>query len=127
MKSLNDKRVVVFDGNQSELYNKEFHLKLNGKSIQFRVNDFEEDFSQLKEIVGPETLQSLILDLELSELEYFPEEYESKEGLSSSFCIFKTNEENILIIISSGERQPSRFFVLLKVYLSYKKDFTGYI
>lgn len=97
------KRTKLFDGVEHELFDKEFLLNIEGKSLSFIVDDI----NQFKLIDYPDK-QDIIDELLLKS--DGSSNIITKEGLQ----VYYLHKDDLLIVFSLGEYQSGRYLLFLE-------------
>ena len=104
MRLLEFKRTKLFDGIEDGLFDKDFQLNIEGKSVLFIVDDITPhkliDCPVKKDVINKLHLES--------------------DGISNIVTkeqrlqVYYLNEDDLLIIFSMGEYQPGRYMLFLE-------------
>lgn len=105
MRMLEFKRTKLFDGVENELFNKEFLLNIEGKSLSF----IADDITQFK-LIDYQGKQEIIYELLLKS--EGNSDIITKEGLQ----VYYLSKDDLLIVFSLGEYQSGRYMLFWKEY-----------
>ena len=100
MRMLEFKRTKLFDGVEYELFNKEFLLNIEGKSLSF----IADDITQFK-LIDYQGKQEIIYELLLKS--EGNSDIITKEGLQ----VYYLSKDDLLIVFSLGEYQSGRYML----------------
>ena len=103
MRMLEFKRTKLFDGVEYELFNKEFLLNIEGKSLSF----IADDITQFK-LIDYQGKQEIIYELLLKS--EGNSDIITKEGLQ----VYYLSKDDLLIVFSLGEYQSGRYMLFLE-------------
>lgn len=103
MRMLEFKRTKLFDGVEYELFNKEFLLNIEGKSLSFIADDITQ-FKLIDYQGKQEIIYELLLKLDGSS------NIITKEGLQ----VYYLSKDDLLIVFSLGEYQSGRYMLFLE-------------
>ncbi len=116
IKKLKVENIELFNGDEHNFYGFKFSVPTQGESIELKTTDFlSQNFKQLKENIGDEQFQNLIIEGGFKKTKGFIKFYEGKNNLKLYYCLkFSKSQTKYLTIISFGEGPPTRFRMYLE-------------